>query len=149
MKLRNGFVSNSSSSSFIVGIAEIVDMAKFESYVEKHKIIFDRDGYVINEGSINNDCWDLRLTNDKIVVESFETSVSVDRKKPLTMFFVVNISNNEGDGSFWNEEYCEMNYDIDIDYFDEDQQKSYNAFFDKDSGLNMENDVRYGAARNG
>ena len=30
MKIRQGFVSNSSSSSFIVGVAKIEDMEKFD-----------------------------------------------------------------------------------------------------------------------
>lgn len=147
MKSRMCFVSNSSSSSFIIGIAEIVDKAKFDAYLEKNKIELDEwDKYIITELS---DHHDLTIDDDKLTIENFETTVSVDRKKPGTIFFVVNISNDEGDTSFWNNDYCEMDYDIELDYFCDSQRKLYDAFSDADSGLNMDNRITYGAARHG
>lgn len=147
MKTRHGFVSNSSSSSFIVGIAEILDKAKFDEYIKEQNIeLDDWNQYIVTEDSEH--C-DIEKRNDRLVVESFETSVSAELKKPGTIFFVTNISNDEGDGPFWNDRYCEMNYDIDIDYFSDSQRKVYDMFSDKNSGLNMDNQVTFGAARNG
>lgn len=152
MKTRYGFVSNSSSSSFIVGVAEIVDKAKFDAYIEEHNIALDNaESYETNASIVteSDDRWDVRFSLDEVRVISFDTSVSVERKEPGTIYFVTNINNDEGDGPFWNDEYCEMEYDITPDYFDGKQRKVYDMFSDVDSGLNMENQVAYGAARNG
>lgn len=148
MKTRRGFVSNSSSSSFIVGIAEIIDKAKFDEYIEKNEIVLGEygDRVIIYEDSKR---WDVKKHNDKLIVENFETLVSTERKKLGTMFFVTNISNDEGDGPFWNEGTCDMDYNIDIDFFSDDQRKIYEMFSDTNSGLNMDNQVTFGAARNG
>ena len=153
MKIRHGFVSNSSSSSFIVGIAEILDKAKFDAYIEKNNIKLSTpesysayDAFIIID---NSDRRDLSVKNDMIRLCSFSTSVTVERKKPGTIYFAVNVSNDGGDGLFWCENRSEMNYDIDLDYFDPEQRKLFDIFCDKDSGLNMENQVEYGASRNG
>lgn len=150
MKTRMGFVSNSSSSSFICGIAEIADKTKFDDYIKQKGIeLNDYDVFVTTEEDSDNKC-DVRLVGGHIVVDSFVTDSRVNRNKPGTMFFVVNISNDEGDYSFWDEEYGEMNYNIDLDYYSTRQQQLYNIFTDPTSGLNMDNaDVTYGAERNG
>lgn len=149
MKLRKGFVSNSSSSSFICGIAEIKDKEKFNKYVSDHKIKLDEyDVYVHSAG--NDKRWDVNFAKDDVTVESFQTSSSVRRSSSDSAeYFVVNVSNDEGDGPFWNDDYMEYEYDIDLSYFDEDQRKVYGMFFNSESGLNLENSITYGAGRNG
>jgi hypothetical protein len=150
MKVRKGFVSNSSSSSFIVGIARIADKAKFDAYVKKKGIRLNEefgDVYLTSVDGSNR--WDLQKQGDRMVVESFQVSASAAIKSPTDIFFVVNISNNEGDGPFWNEQFGEMEYDIGIDYFADCDQEVYAAFFDPESGLEMSGDASYGAARNG
>lgn len=149
MKVRKGFVSNSSSSSFIVGIARIADKAKFDAYLEKKGIALNDDVYIASTDGGKS--WDLRRVRhngDKMVVENFLLSASAAIKSPTDIFLVVNICNDEGDGPFWSDIY-EYNYDIDIDYFMEDEQAVYAAFTDPESGLEMSGDVSYGAARNG
>lgn len=148
MKIRSGFVSNSSSSSFICGIAEIKDKKKFNEYIEKHKILLDEyDRFVYKIGMEH---YGVHVSQDKVTAENFETCATVDRaKSDSAEYFVVLISNDEGDGPFWNEQWGDYDYDIDMDYFDECDQNVYQMFFDPESGLNQENSVNYGAARNG
>lgn len=157
-KIRQGFVSNSSSSSFIVGIAEIVDKNKFDAYVKKNNIILGNqnswpDAYIIDAATISeHDCTNdnyIVMRGDNVVVESFSTSASVRNENYDATYFVVNVSNDEGDSAFWNDEHREMEYDINIDYFCENQRKLYKMFFDANSGLSEEHDVDFGAARNG
>lgn len=149
MKVRHGFVSNSSSSSFIVGIAEIVDKEKFDEYVKGHKIALDQYSvFITGTGSKN---WEVRRTEDKISVDGFAATVSAKVTSPSAIYLAVNISNDEGDyGRFsYDDRLGEIDYNIDADYFDADQRKVYDMFFDRDSGLSMENDIQFGAARNG
>lgn len=149
MKIRNGFVSNSSSSSFIVGIAEIIDKTKFDEYVREHKVLLDQYGVFIT--GANPDKWDLRRVEDKISVDGFAASASAKVNNSSDIFLAVNISNDEGDcGRFEYDDACGgIDYNIDVGYFDADHRKVYDMFFDKDSGLSMENDIQFGAARNG
>lgn len=47
MKIRTDFVTNSSSSSYIICFARIVDEEKAKAIIEKHKLdenVFDKDG---------------------------------------------------------------------------------------------------------
>jgi hypothetical protein len=44
MKIRSGFVSNSSSSSFIIGYGVVKDVDHFKSYLKKNKIKINSDG---------------------------------------------------------------------------------------------------------
>lgn len=148
MKVRQGFVSNSSSSSFIVGIAEIVDKAKFDKYIEDNKIVLDKwDQKVITDSQDNSD---IRTTPTHLYIDSFDTSRQVERKQPGTMFFAVNIINDEGDCAFTSNRYSDIDYDIDLDFFPDKQQEVYKMFSNPDSGLSIvNNDVTFGAARNG
>ena len=153
MKVRNGFVSNSSSSSFIVGIAKIKDYDKFQNYLRENSITLGYDVKVITFANMLKDGWDTKIIDDKIIVESFQTDarVSTNDLRGDELFFVVNKSNNEGDSAFSNDDgYWELDYDIDLSFFDSSDRSIYNAFFDEKSGLDLEkSDVSFGAGRNG
>ena len=47
MKIRSGFVSNSSSSSFIVGVALVSDINKLKEYLTQHGIEFDNYSFFV------------------------------------------------------------------------------------------------------
>ena len=155
MKTRTGFVSNSSSSSFIVGIGKILNVEKFDKYIVDNNIKLDKfDTKKVRVGDIKNERYsEARRQGDSIVVESFATDVRISSKglNDEDTLLVVNISNNEGDSYFVeNEDDYEINYNIDYDFFDKNQQKIYDLFTNSNSGVDVKNaEVTYGAARNG
>jgi hypothetical protein len=153
MKIRNGFVSNSSSSSFIVGVAKIDNYELFQNYLKHNRIKLGYDVKVLTLNDImNKPDYDIHFNNNKIYVDSFQTDASLDIKDclPTDLFFVVNITNNEGDSDFMYGDDCDLDYDIDPSFFDDEQRKTYNAFFSEKSGLDLhKSDVYFGAGRNG
>jgi hypothetical protein len=82
MKLRNGFVSNSSSSSFVVSLNDItaIQKSQIENHIEEAKMLFgwqntDWDQWHINtkgnllEGSTIMDNFDMREFLEKIGID--------------------------------------------------------------------------------
>lgn len=152
MKTRNGFVSNSSSSSFIIGVALITNKKTLCKYLRENKV--DKNSYkIIQVKDINDQRWDITKTEESIVVPSFKTNATIPIKS-LTdkdWLFYSAIENNEGDYSFSNEYDCgALDYDIDLDFFGESDQLVYNMFNNPNIGLDVNvSDVTFGAGRNG
>ena len=154
MKIRAGFVSNSSSSSFIVGIGKIDDINLFEQLKEKYPKGYEKPWL----------CTGLELAESKN--KWAHVSISADRKKvsitgggnsdpdvtidfdEFGKYIVYNINNDEGDGAFYevdeDGEYGDLDYDIDLSWFSEEQQE----IFELIEGLDV-NAIIYGAERNG
>lgn len=158
MKTRNGFVSNSSSSSFIVGIGKVVDQNRLHKFMTSNKIKFDKyNFYTVKVSDLDDkkNCYSIRTNGDSIVVESFQNNAMIkkDGLNPDDTLVVANIINNEGDTGVF--EYDEsnwggINYDIDLDHFSEEQQTIYTLFFNDNSGIDSKtSDASFGAARNG
>jgi len=140
MKIRNGFVSNSSSSSFIIGIARITDINAFMVWKRKMGC---RDIKIVD----GNDNWGYRIGIGKVYVDAPINSgseISLPCKEGDDIAIVC-IGNNEGDTEFM--EYGELNYDIDLAHFDEVQQEIYNTF--KSSKFFGDSKAFFGAGRNG
>lgn len=166
MKIRNGFVSNSSSSSFIIGLGLISDYNKFESWFKKtlskgrtiyhcfdygvidYNSIFSNEEYVKKQldyysiEKIEND------SETKITFESFtfnRVSLKINEENKNNIFFY-SYKGCEGDHKFCKGDNW-PDYDIDIDFFKKEQQEVIIGF-NKNNGFS-EWDIKFGAGRDG
>ena len=153
MKIRNGFVSNSSSSSFIVGVSKIVDYNKFQERLKEIGISTNYEIMVKTVAEVKqNTVYETVYHNGVLTVESFVSGASlyIEKMDDNDLLFIVNIANNEGDYGFMSSSYGDIDYDIDLSFFPKEQQDLYKMFLLENGGLDVDNyDVRYGAARNG
>lgn len=171
MKVRSGFVSNSSSSSFMGGIGVVIDFDKFEKWVEKLESIGLDKRYLVLTGLDSDQNFDLsvddehlivylpvnsepsvylektnikKINNNKEVVDQAKDAL-LERYDNNVVFF--SIGNDEGDSMFSDGDY-DLDYDIDLDFFPDEQQKLYNEFGSEESGVSY-TDKTFGAGRNG
>lgn len=151
-KFRNGWVSNSSSSSFIIGIGVIKDEAKirkslkncdeYDYKIEKvselpTKIGWDNYGYNPETGIVRN-----------VACVNSEPDITLKIEDPESLVLIVNVGNNEGDSDFVDEDYW-CNYDkVDYDWFSSDQQKLMDILGDEDL-ISKTSGYYLGADRNG
>ena len=132
MKYRNGFVSNSSSSSYIIAIAKILDLKRVKAVIGKC--------YSCSVVEIS--------TPEDLTVESFNgDTVSLSKNSVNENDQVLHIQafGDEGDGDFWTGD--EYNYDI--DYEDCNPQARDIIETLRDSGAIGPMEISYGAGRNG
>jgi len=166
MKIRKGFVSNSSSASFIVGVAIIDDIVKFTNWIQINNIKVDYSILSKTTGTYNNEP---NKRNDTVYMKSFlGTEASVNLSKSLLSLKksedkiakallagaddpYIAWFNEYGNDPEWNEEREEYNYDdIDISWFDKNCYDLYNAFTkpNNETGI-LVGDVIYGGGRDG
>jgi len=155
MKTRHGFVSNSSSSSFIIGLGKVTDLELFSSWFENQKgkqkhcgsvrVVGTSDIREIPEWEIKRD-WTKQTISLGCDYTSNEVSISIDPSKE-EKFLVVEIHNNEGDYEQGYLTECVYEHTLfTSDYFSEDQQEL--LYLGKDQGLSEYN-VTFGCGRNG
>lgn len=159
MKIRSGFVSNSSSSSFIIGYGIIKDKKAFQEYCNKHKLRY-------SESKEYDDC----CVSDIFVIESAShlsknlRIIEGGNDTELIMpndynhyynnsILRVQIQNDEGDSAFSEYDYytgdwVDLNYKKaeDIDFYCPEQQAVIRMF---EEPFIKEGKVIYGAERNG
>jgi len=156
MKIRNGFVSNSSSSSFIIGVAEVTDKAGLDQYCKEHNIKLNEDydspelktGYEIAE---NKDVYSsIQVRGKELYVDApVNSEPTVSTKFVLEKTYLIYChGNDEGDSVFMSDDGYDLNYDnVDYDYFSEKEQSVIDIFsknkFVKDA------EYLFGAGRNG
>lgn len=144
MKIRAGFVSNSSSSSFIIGLANyknggcifnVNDIVK-SPYNKEQDIIYVNDYEEIFVKEICDGVY-------KLTYESFTHDiVSCEVKDGDSFVFLSGVGPND-DCFFYDDDfYC--NYDkIDLDDFNSEDVSTYNLI------LKLGGEVKFGAGRDG
>jgi len=154
MKVRQGFVSNSSSSSFIVGVGKIKSLDSFQKWAKKNKVTLGTENYSdirlkTTSDILKNDGWDFGVDGNQLYVEEPVNSggrVYSDFDPAGDDFYcIVCIGNNEGDDQFWTGD--DMDYDIDQSYFCGEQEAILEMLENGDllEGVSS----HFGAARNG
>lgn len=143
MKIRNGFVSNSSSSSFLIAVGKINNRTAFEEYVEKNECVVCVVEYHEDFDAFIGSNWRGEVIDNILSVESFDGSIlSIEMDKD-SQYYSYRYIGDEGDGEFSHD--YEMRYNIDASWFD-----NTDAF----AIMNIPSDVAtveymYGAGRNG
>jgi len=130
MKIRTDFVTNSSSSSYIICFARIEDEEKAKAIIEKHNLsVFDRDG-------VNNEKWYGELGADWCGAIIYGVD-DVLEQYPDSKYIIIEDSND----AYWDDETEEDIYDYDFSMND-----SINEIT-KDNGF-ADIDIAEGEGRN-
>lgn len=157
MKTRSGFVSNSSSSSFILayGLVSQSNVEKVKNYLSENKIEYTSVKWDDELIYADVKLFEQALNRaDRILTGGNDTELIVPRKVAESCNFniiTVELTNDEGDGAFHDEEYSD-NLDYrkaqNKSWYPMKQQKLI-ELFESHPELIKYGKVVYGAERNG
>lgn len=156
MKIRNGFVSNSSSSSFIIGLAKISDRSAVDNWISTLGL-YEYAVKVEKVGDLTN-CWRCKVkpsVKNNPDFDLYDVTIDSDICGDVTLtnlreddyILVADISHGD-DGDFWDADSDEYNYDIDLDFFPESKQDVYISIVNGINGLEK-GKATFGAGRDG
>ena len=143
MKIRTSFVSNSSSSSFIIGLAKIENRGMWKTQFPCEENDWadseDKPWFII----IKNIDLD-KMTCDLTIDDIFSNAITLsDVKYGQEIIYLNESTEQDEDILFYDEEYGEYDYSVDLDDFSADDVNIYNQISELD-GVND-----YGAGRDG
>ena len=151
MKTRKGFVSNSSSSSFIISVGEITDREKFNKFCTEHNVTLENnyDFLILNQSEFIElqaesgwgtvlDCgdWAGYWGGTQKVKDFFE-------ENPEATIFIKTGTGPDGDHMFVDDD-GDCDYDVDLSDFEAIDQ----LFYEGAQGTRIF-DCHYGAGRDG
>lgn len=166
MKIRTGFVSNSSSASFIIAVGKVVDKKKFDKFLKKidMRVINGLSFYSLNEIKESGDYSSVSIKKDSLIVESFTGSTvemkvedyhkAEEGKDTVERAISALTGSDNSDILVWyrsQEDIIETedgtDYDIDLEYFSKDEQNLFNGLVEKNGVVLIQKS--FGAGRNG
>ena len=136
MKIRAGFISNSSSSSFIIGLA-VVPEDRISHYKRKKifKYMEDELPEYIEERVGQED--------STLIINSFTGGDVRIKVKPGDYVLWLNGVGPDGDECFWNDMAGEYDYYVELDDFDQRDVETYCEI------TKLSGQAYYGAGRDG
>lgn len=166
MKIRSGFVSNSSSASFIMGMGVVMDMVHFKNWIKENGIS-DKSYNINNFSNLVND-WDVDINGNIASMESFngdQIAIDIDgiaadsslsapemakqllanNGDPVILYFY-----DSGDEPIWDEEQDDYNYDeVDLGWFEDEVAKLYRGLVNNKIPGIVKGQAAFGAGRDG
>ncbi len=149
MKIRTDYVTNSSSSSYLIAAAIVTDKVEFFKWLKKYRYLLEESSCYLMSGNDSNRFSVGSIIDDYFILESFNSSIRLNSKINEDDF-IVYVDGYEGsDNDFWDEENEEYDYDVDISFFSDklDMMKLFNEL--KDNPVFKDFKYSVGAGRDG